>query len=339
MRRGIITLLCIAGLMLWGVTAANAQSTVVWNMLDNVGAIAGNSPGADARVGTGDDGTDNCNFLPDTANCSGASPTVGSYSVNRVDFKPDPREECFVTSPLPQTTGTPCLCNDGSTICHPGAETCPDVSGPCGTTPGDCCGALPCDTCDDVSDSYFGTGTTFPNPGTLTTCNDSLGYIAIDFDVATTETLAGTGGGCLKLYTLGDDTGTPCPNPAAATAVTGTIDVAVGALGLCPPGGVFQVNDVAYGGGGAVDGNIFPSGSPPASICGYSGGSLTALVNAAVSAAGGACNIMILCGTTTLPASGGISNLPCYSNADVQFTTVAWTTDSWTCTGTCPQRP
>lgn len=329
MRKELITLLCVAGVLLWGIGLASAQSTVTWTMLEGNG-VAGHDPGPDARVGTTDDNyptvTNNCNFLPDTSPCGTASPTVGAYSVNRVDFKPDPREECKSGA---ITGGTPCKCADGVNECDPGTDTCPPVSSGCGETPGNCCGPLNCELCDDVSDSFFGSGSR--GAGTMSTCMDSAGFDALTFDVATSETLPGTGGGCLLLYTPGDDTGAPCPNPATANVVNGSIDVAVGAMGLCPrPNGIFQVNNVVY------TGNIFPSGSPPTSVCGYSGGSLTSLISAATTAAGGPCKIMVLCGTTTLPASGGISSLPCYSNAQVQFTTVSWTTDTWTCTGTCP---
>jgi len=167
----------------------------------------------------------------------------------------------------------------------------------------------------------------------MTTCIDSTKVKTTVFDVATSETLAGTGGGCLQLYTPGDDISTPCPNPAAATSISsGSIDVAVSAFGACLPApGLFQVNNVTY------NGSIFPASAPPTSVCGYTGGYLTNLKNAAISASGcGDPHIMVLCGTTTLPASGGVSDLPCYSNAAVAFTTVAYTCDTWTCTGTCP---
>jgi hypothetical protein len=329
MRKQLITLPCVVGVLVWGVTLASAQSTVRWNMLQSAG-VAGKSPGADARVGTADDGTNNCNFLPDTSPCASGSPLIGSYCVNRVDFKPDPREECYTLTPLPVTGGSPCKCADGVNTCHPGTDTCPPVSSGCGETPGNCCGNLNCQLCDDVSDSFFGTGSL--GLGVMDTCNDSTGFKALLFDCATSETLSGSGGGCLLLYTPGDDIGNPCPNYNAATTVSGTIDVAVGAMGLCPkPNGIFQVNNINY------TGSIFPALSPPASVCGYSGTYLTNLINRAITASGNSNpRIMVLCGTTTLPPSGGISQLPCYSNASVQFTTVSWTTQSWTCTGTCP---
>jgi len=326
MRKVLIALLCVAGVVVWGVTLASAQTTVRWTMLEH-SSVAGNSAGADARIGTGDDGSDNCNFRPDASPCNVGTPTIGSYNINRLDFKPDPREECYSGA---VTGGTPCKCADGVNTCHPGPETCPPVSSGCGETPGNCCGPLPCQLCDDVADSYFGAGSL--GLGVMDTCVDSAGFEAILFDVASTEDSPGLGGGCLLLYTPGDDTGAPCPNYNAATTVNGSIDVGVGALGLCPrPNGIFQVNNVLY------TGSIFPAASPPSSVCGYSGTSLTNLRNAAI-AASGVSNprIMVLCGTTTLPASGGISQIPCFSNAAVQFTTVAWTTASWTCTGTCP---
>jgi hypothetical protein len=163
----------------------------------------------------------------------------------------------------------------------------------------------------------------------MTTCMDSTQLLATAFDVATTDTTGG-GGGCILLNTPGDDSAN-CPIPGTATTVNGSLDAAVSSLGLCLPApGLFQVDNIIY------TGSVFPSGAPPSSVCGYSGGDLSALVSAATTAAGGACSIMVLCGATTLPASGGISDLPCYSSADVQFTVVAYTTDSWTCTGTCP---
>jgi hypothetical protein len=328
MRKELIALLCVGGVLVWGVTLASAQTTVHWTMLQHAG-VAAKSAGADGLVGTADDGTDNCNFLPDVSPCNVASPPEGSYNINRLDYKPDPREECMSANKL-VTGGTPCKCADGVNTCHPGTDTCPPVSSGCGETPGNCCGVLNCLLCDDMADSYFGAG--LLGLGKMDTCMDLTQTKTILFDAATTEDSPGLGGGCLLLFSPGDDTGTPCPNPAAATAVSGSIDVAVGAMGACPrPNGLFQVNNVLY------TGSIFPASAPPGSVCGYNGGYLTNLVNRAIADSGVPNpHIMVLCGTTTLPPSGGISQVPCFSNAAVQFTTVAWTTDTWTCSGTCP---
>jgi hypothetical protein len=322
MRKGMITLICIVGMILWGVTTASAQSTVVWQMLEG-NSIAGVDPGADLVFGNAGDGTDNCNFLPDTSPCNTGSPTVGAYSLNKVDFKPDPREECY--SGL-VSGGTPCKCNDGATTCHPGADTCPAIPGQCGDTPGDCCGFLPCNTCVDAI-SYFGASS--GNPGTLTTTiGGGGGVVVTDFNVGTSELILNSGGGCLGLYTPGDDGGAACPSRTAATSVPGVLDVDVHVGGCSlPSSGIFQVDNVNY------QGYIFPVNTPPTSVCGYSGTTLSNLRADAIAAAGTSTGlfVMVLCGTTTLPATGGISSLPCYSNAAVNFNMVGWTTDTWTC--------
>jgi len=330
MRKELITILCVAGVLLWGVTLASAQTTVRWTMLESAG-VAGMSAGGDARIGTGDDGADNCNFRPDVSPCNVGTPTIGSYNINRLDYKPDPREECIDTTLGISTAGTPCKCNNNVTGCTLADPTCPDIAGDCGSTPGKCCPpGYSCQECADVADSYFGAGSL--GLGVMDTCIDQNGFEAILFDVASTEDTPGLGGGCLLLYSPGDDTGAPCPNYNAATTVNGSIDVAVGALGSCPrPNGLFQVNDVVY------TGSIFPALSPPGSVCGYTGSTLTNLVSRAIAASGNANpRIMVLCGTTTLPGSGGVANIPCFPTAAVQFTTVAWTTASWSCSGTCP---
>lgn len=323
MKKGMITLLCIAGMILCGVATASAQ--VTWTMLETSAAgVLGVNPGADYvfRAG-GDDSADNCNFNTVTG-CATGTPTVGSYSFNAVDFKPDPREECY--SGL-VTGGTPCKCNDGSTTCHPGADTCPAIPGQCGDTPGDCCGFLPCQTCNDAI-SYFGSGGSAGNTGTLVTTMGASDFTATVFDVATAELIGGSGGGCLALdpASIGDDTGAPRPVNGTQTPVSGRLDVDV-SVGGCSVPGTFQVPNVNY------VGNIFPASGPPTAVCGYTtaNGALASLIADATAAAGTSTNlsIIVLCGNTFLPATGGVSSLPCYSNASVDFVTVGWTTQTW----------
>ena len=81
-------------------------------------------------------------------------------------------------------------------------------------------------------------------------------------------------------YTIGDGA-PPFVIAELSGNHNGSLDAAVSSLGLCLPApGLFQVDNIIY------TGSIFPSGSPPSSVCGYSGGDLSALVTAATTAAG-----------------------------------------------------
>jgi len=300
----LAVLLCVAFLAAAGTAMAG---TVNWKIITSTG-VAGKTPGADKLIGTSDDGSSNCNWT-NAANCAtGPVPSVGTYSYSNLDFQ--------LSHSCGLGTGGPCKCAGSSQSCTSDAD-CP--AGGCGGT-GDCCqGAAACEACPDGSISYFdGAGS---GHGEMDTCQ---GYQATTksrltrYDVLTSESISGTGGGCIQLAAGGPYVINGC----GTGAIGGSLNVDV-YVGGCPSLVKFTINSVIFN-GNVVD--YSTASSVSCSLSGtrtYSGTNWTNLKNAAIATCGSSGYLELLCGTTTLPPSP----VPCFEGANVEFVTVACTSD------------
>ena len=323
MKTRVLLAILFTGVLAVGVGTANAI-TVNWlTVQDPVRAGAG--PGADMLIGTGDDSTtgerNRCNF--DTAaNCEtlGGSASDGTYSFSNLTFDLDYSCKSGIL-PIP---GGDCTCAEGGGLCTQDSD-CPVPS--CGST--DCCpGVSTCEACDDTSISYFGSVDSYVAFGLIDTCQDPTVSGASDFEVKlfevqTSESLTGSGGGCIQLKAGGPYLGAPC---GVGAITSGSIDVTVQAAGC--PGIPMDVAGISYVG----EVGTVPVSSGFGSMCdqsgsptGYTGTYLTALNAAIANTCPIGTHAMILCGQTNLPSD---SEITCFADALVDFVVIACTDDN-----------
>jgi len=299
----LAVLLCVAFLAAAGTAMAG---TVNWKIITSTG-VAGKTPGTDKLIGTGDDGSSNCNWTNNSNCATGPVPSVGTYSYSNLDFQ--------LSHSCGLGTGGPCKCTDGSP-CTSDAD-CP--AGGCGGT-GDCCpGAAACEACPDGSISYFdGAGSGHGEMDTCQAYQATTKSRLTRYDVLTSESISGTGGGCIQLAAGGPYVINGC----GTGAIGGSLNVDV-YVGGCPSLVKFTINNVTFN-GNVVD--YSTASSVSCSLSGtrtYSGTNWTNLKNAAIATCGSSGYLELLCGTTTLPPSP----VPCFEGANVEFVTVACTSD------------
>ncbi len=297
--------LCVALLVAAGTAVAG---TVNWKIVTS-STVATKTPGTDKLITVSDSGGNNCNWT-NAANCAtGPAPSVGTYSYSNLDYQ--------LAYSCGLGTGGPCTCAGGSQSCTSDAD-CP--AGGCGGT-GDCCaGAAACEPCPDGAISFFdGSGS---GHGEMDTCQaystSPLQSRLTRYDVLTSESLSGTGGGCILLAAGGPY----LINGCGTGAINGSLNADVH-VGGCPSLVKFTINNVQYN-GNVVD---YTSATSVSCTLGgtrtYSGTNWTDLKNAAIATCGSSGYLELLCGTTTLPASP----VPCFQGAVVEFVTVACTSD------------
>ena len=321
MQTRILLFTLLAGLFVFGITAADA-GTINWEVVTDT-SVKCHGPGTDKLIGTGDD-TTGCSTTTDKNRCNydtsqdcdtlTGEPATGTFSYSNLDFQ------------LPYScslgTGGPCTCGTGES-CTSDTD-CPTPG--CGAA--NCCaGASVCEECADTSISYFAGD---PDVGIVDTCQavTTNDFEITAFDVDSTESLPSTGGGCIRLGAAGPYVGNGCGH----TNMDGQIDVIVH-VGNCPSLIKLTVEDITYWG------EIVDTGTASSIACkfsetgdtkSYSGASWTALKAAAEAQCGpGAVDLMLLCGTTTLPAGP----VPCFEDAIVEFVVVACTDQD---AGSCP---
>lgn len=296
--------LCVALLAAAGTAVAG---TVNWKIVTS-STVAGKVPGTDKLITVSDSGGNNCNWS-NAANCAtGPAPSVGTYSYSNLDYQ--------LTHSCSIGTGGPCTCSTGGS-CTSDADC---TAGGCGGT-GDCCsGTAYCETCPDGALSFFdGSGS---GHGEMDTCQaystSPLQSRLTRYDVLTSESIAGTGGGCILLASGGPY----LINGCGTGAISGSLNAEVH-VGACPSLVKFTITGVSY------NGNVVDYGSASSISCNlggtrtYSGSNWTDLKNAAIATCGSSGHLELLCGTTTLPASP----VPCFQGAVVEFVTVACTSD------------
>lgn len=300
----LAVLLCVALLVAAGTALAG---TVTWKVVTS-STVATKVPGANKIIEASDSGGNNCNWTS-AANCAtGPAPSVGTYSYSYLDYQ--------LAYSCGLGTGGPCTCAGGSQSCTSDAD-CP--AGGCGGS-GDCCqGAAACQACSDGAISFFdGSGS---GHGEMDTCQAYLNSAQsrlTRYDVLTSESLAGTGGGCVLLAAGGPYVVSGCGTGAISGSLNADVHV-----GGCPSLIKFTINNVQY------NGNVVDYGSATSVSCNlggartYTGASWTDLKNAAIATCGSSGYLQLLCGTTTLPASP----VPCFQGAQVEFVTVACTSD------------
>jgi hypothetical protein len=330
MRKGLITLLCVAGLMLWGVTTASATD-LDWTLLMH-SSVAGKGPGSDGVIGTSDDtssGENNsCNFSVGKNCAAGSTPALGSYSATLIEYTNPTWYSCLDITGGPYA-GAPCVCAEpAGQPCQSDAQC---ESGTCAGA-GDCCPGIAniCTACTDNpsgydSYSYFGIDAGLGPAPNMTTCQSynasGTNYEITAYQVATSESIAGSGGACIKLVLPG---GPYLANGCGVGAITGgSIDVDV-YIGGCVIKGT-TINGIAYN-GDLVDMDAIAA----ASSCGYNYAETVAMVNNARSQDPTAEYLMVMCGQVTVPMTSGTA---CLRGAVVDFMVVAHTPDDAT---SCP---
>ncbi len=332
MRRGMITLMCVAGLMLFAGPASALD--LEWTLLMD-GSVAGATPvqqGSNWVVAPGAGGTNGCNFSTAKNCASGGVPGVGSYSFTAIEYNAAPGDPSTWYSCLDlsgsQYSGAPCVCAEpAGQPCTSDAQC--DSGGSCAGA-GDCCpGPLwTCEECTEVpgpdSFSFFGVdGSLGPAPN-MDTCQDAG---ANDFEitryhVATSESISGSGGACIKLVpTGGPYLGGPC---GVGPITFGSLDVDV-YVGGCALKGT-TINNIQY------TGEIYDvTNGSPSGTCGYTGDQIHTMLGQVPA---GGLYLMVMCGTTVVPND---SQTACLRNADVDFVVVAYTEQNASdCSGSCP---
>jgi hypothetical protein len=178
MKKEILVVFLSIGFFFAGPVSANAGN-VTWTIVEDA-SFAGQSPGADGRLCTSDDGATNCNMDP-VANCAtSGSPTKGSCSYAELTFKM--ASSCFLGN-----TGQSCTTNsDCGSHLHPCI--------PCSPNPGY---------------SYFGLNA---SGGTKGAGNYTALHCDNQFDVTkvaigTSEVVSQLGGGCMTLDTFNSSSG------------------------------------------------------------------------------------------------------------------------------------
>jgi hypothetical protein len=173
--------------------------------------------------------------------------------------------------------------------------------------------------------SYFGVDPSLGPAPNMDTCQDAGGndFEITRYHVATSESISGSGGACIKLAAGGPYLGAPC---GVGPITSGSLDADV-YVGGCALKGT-TINNIQF------TGEIYDvTNGSPSGTCGYTGGQISTMLGQA-SAAGGN-YLMIMCGVTTVPAD---SKTACLRNADVDFMVVAWTADDASAcpAGGCP---
>jgi hypothetical protein len=167
--------------------------------------------------------------------------------------------------------------------------------------------------CGGSSETFFYQNAAAGNKGlgTVTIENCSTGLTYKDISWGSSETIAGSGGGCITLQSGGDASGGAC----GVGPVTGKIDLTlwVDLLGSCDvkAGNIPDINLV---------GQVYDAGSAaPAGICGYS----ASQVDDIAAVAGNSGYLLIVCDSQTLPSDIAAA---CISGADFEAVIVLHTT-------------
>ncbi len=326
MRRELIGLFCVAGMIIFGIGTASAVE-LEWTLLMD-SSIAGAEP-QEVSPGTflvlpGSTGPDNCNFSADQ-NCeTGATPSEGSYSFSALEYDDSLTHSCLDLGGG-AAAGAPCICSEGG-LCTSDADC---SSGSCAGA-GDCCPGGPLTQCLECAQdptgmdafSYFGIHPTLGPAPNMDTCQvyTTNNFATTRYKVASSDT--NSGGACIQ---LNPDNAPYVGSPCAVGQISGSLDVDVYVGGCFLKGTTIQnINYV----GDVID----VDDTSPSSQCGYTQAQLLTML-AQASAKGGE-YLQILCGETTIPAD---SKTVCLKNAETKFVTVAYTAgDASDCGGTCP---
>lgn len=338
MRKKLLVLLCVAGLLMWAGTAANAGE-ITWRALTH-SSIAGHGPGEDKLVGTSDDTTtgerNKCNYTAAADCVTTGTPTVGSYTYGATELDGDLTHSCGGG----YASGSPCTCTD------PPGEPClsdADCSAGSCAGAGDCCPGSPlelslCLTCaqDDPPgepyglpmDVYTYSGVSALANGTVRTCQEAdpegdtdppFDFQFLSANLAESEVSAGYGGGCLRLKRDGGPyMGTPC---TGSGPISGTIEVETFHTNCNLLGGT--VDNIIFS-GDVIDITDPNNPAPATSSCGYGSDDLKTIAAHAAEADVNAKHLMIICGDATHSPT---SDKPCVRNAESHLMWVLYTTD------------
>jgi hypothetical protein len=177
--------------------------------------------------------------------------------------------------------------------------------------------------------SFFGVDATLGPAPNMDTCQTAGGnnFKTTRYHVATSESIAGSGGACIKLKSppTGPYLGTFASTCGVGAISSGTLDVDVYVYGCVLKG--TTINNIGY------TGRIYDTAvAAPAGVCGYTTSQINTM-RAQASAKGGD-YMMVLCGNTTVPMD---SKTACLRGAYVDFAVVAYTGDDASdCSTTCP---
>ena len=119
MKKGLLTLLCIAGMLLCGTGLASAVE-LQWTLLMD-STIAGAEPvqvGPRYLVLPGTSASDNCNFAPETGcDVSATVPDEGSYSFSAIEYDDTLTHSCLDLAGGPYS-GVACVFRAGGSALY-----------------------------------------------------------------------------------------------------------------------------------------------------------------------------------------------------------------------------
>ncbi len=84
MKKEIMVAVLAIGFIFAGAISASAGS-ITWTMVETA-SMASHSPGADGRIGTGDDGVSLCNYSDASSCATAGTPTTGAYGFSTLNF-------------------------------------------------------------------------------------------------------------------------------------------------------------------------------------------------------------------------------------------------------------
>jgi hypothetical protein len=287
MKKEVFVALCAIGLLIVGVTSANAAN-VTWQILENP-AMSGHGPGNDKAIGnTGDSTTgeqNNCNFNTGPDCASSGTPYSGTYSYAYLQF---------------QQNSSCVLGGNAGAACSSGGDCASTVCVDCNTTLG------------KQTWSYFAKNTNVKagkGGGTITDlkCENTTEFKAMA--IGTSEAVSGEGGGGCITYEAWNS-GSGCGVGGVSSDFDGKLWSSSGSVEQC----TFEAGTMP---GLSLAGRIYGA-TATVGICDYTPAEVQTIINYASGN-----YLMITCGSGTMPDPIGS---PCLADAPWYASIVADTT-------------
>jgi hypothetical protein len=269
MKKEIMVAVLAIGFIFAGAISASA-GTITWTMVETA-SMATHSPGADGRIGTGDDGVSLCNYSDASSCATTGAPTTGAYGFSTLNFTM--ASSCAIAA-LPKVQGDPCSTNAD---CGPGV-------------------CVDCNTPGRTGTTYFAKNPSGGSKGlgTMTASACDNGFTYTNVAIGTSE-VVGTGGGSCMTLTTGAPQGNSGCSGAISTLTSMDLWVELPYVGTpC----AFRAGQMP---GLNLAGSVFSGATnPPATgTCGYTAAQVGAIMTDAGVGAGQ--YLFITCGNGTLP--------------------------------------
>jgi len=260
MKKEMLVVLLAVGFVFAGVVSASAD-TVTWTLV-RTASMASHTPGADNKIGTGDDGNTRCN-LSNVVDCATVgAPTQGAYSYAKLTFQ-------MASSCAAGNTGQSCTTNTD-----------------CGAT------ITPCVACSpNPGYTYFGNNPGGFNKGlgtfTVRACENAAPVTAVS--IGTSEVVTNVGGSCMTMASFNSSSG------CAAGPYSTNYDLRLWTNTI--PGCNFNAGLMP---GLTLAGRTYDAGDPVTTgACTYTTAQISSIISDA--GLGANDYLTILCGSGTLP--------------------------------------